>query len=83
MFTKSELFEEFIMRRCEEIAQNDEKYQETNELILELESEIKALAPEEIIKKIDEYEKLNLDLIAHLHTLFYNKAIEDIFSFIK
>lgn len=83
MAAKSELFEEFIMRRCEEISNEDEECQKCNEAILKIETEIKGLIPKEILLKFEEYEKLNTDLLAHSHMLFYKKAIEDIFSFYK
>ena len=81
--SSSMLFDELIMRRCEEITQNDEPYQGISNKILELESKIKALVPEHIKKIIIEYERLNTDLMAHAYALLYRQGIEDTSSLTK
>jgi hypothetical protein len=70
-------FQEFLQKRCEEIIEGDEEYRGINELILQKEGKIKTLVSGELLIKINEYEKLNLDLIAHAIFLIYRQAIDD------
>ena len=73
----SPAFQEFLQKRCEEIAMKDKEYVKINELILSMENEIKVLVSDELLKKLNKYEKLNLDLMARAETLFYSQAIKD------
>jgi len=73
----SAAFQEFLQKRCEEIIESDKEYRDINELILQKEEEIKALAPAALLVKINEYENLNLDLVAHAVILIYRQAIDD------
>jgi hypothetical protein len=73
----SAAFQEFLQKRCEEIIESDEEYRGINELILQKEGEIKTLVSGELLVKINEYEKLNLDLVAHAVILIYQQAIDD------
>ena len=74
---KSAAFQEFLQKRCEEIIEKDEEYMEINNLILQKENEIKILASDELLIKLNEYEKLNTDLIACVGLLLYGQAIKD------
>lgn len=74
---ESPAFQEFLQKRVEEIIENDEEYQKINDLILQAETEIKPLVSGNILKKINEYEKLNLYLVAHAMTLVYVQGLKD------
>lgn len=74
---KSPVFQEFLQKRCEEITTNDKEYVKINDLILKKEAEIELLASGDLLKKISEYEDLNLNLIACAETLLYEQAIKD------
>ncbi len=55
MSESSKLFEEFIMRRCEEITQEDGRYREICACIAQLEEQVKKSAPKEVLLKLQAY----------------------------
>jgi hypothetical protein len=85
MSESSQLFEEFIMRRCEEITQEDGKYQEICACITHLEEQIKEqikkTAPKEVLLNLQEYSNLVLKLEGYTQELFYKKGIKDLLLF--
>lgn len=77
MAAKSELFEEFIMRRCEEIAQADGKIQELNAKILQQEADFKKTLNADQLKKYHELEETIIELATHKEICIYKQAIND------
>jgi hypothetical protein len=77
MAAKSELFEEFIMRRCEEITQADGKIQELNAKILQQETDFKKTLNADQLKKYHELEETIIELATHKEICIYKQAIND------
>jgi hypothetical protein len=77
MAAKSELFEEFIMRRCEEITQADGKIQELNAKILQQEADFKKTLNADQLKKYHELEETTIELATHKEICIYKQAIND------
>lgn len=77
MAAKSELFEEFIMRRCEEITQADGKIQELNAKILQQEADFKKTLNADQLKKYLELEETIIELATHKEICIYKQAIND------
>lgn len=77
MAAKSELFEEFIMRRCEEITQADGKIQELNAKILQQEADFKKTLNADQLKKYHELEETIIELATHKEICIYKQAIND------
>jgi hypothetical protein len=73
----SAAFQEFLQKRCEEIAGEDGECERINSKILLVESEIRSSIPSELLKKFDEYGTLNLKLISHVCPLVYKHGIQD------
>lgn len=77
MAAKSELFEEFIMRRCEEITQADGKIQELNAKILQQEADFKKTLNADQLKKYHELEETTIELATHKEICIYKQALND------
>lgn len=75
---RSNAFDEFITKRCEEIQLNDESYQELNNSILEMETEFKKTLTPDQIKAYNEIEELTMKSIAQLTITIYENCLSDI-----
>jgi hypothetical protein len=75
--TQSKMFNEFILKRCEEIIMDDPVCIEMNNRILELESSIKKTLSPEQIKSLLEYESEVMRLNSHIEQLVYKKGFLD------
>lgn len=71
-------FEEFVMKRCEEILTNDETYQKFNHTILDMESKFKKTLSQEQIKDYNKLEETVMASITYATAYIYNKCLEDI-----
>ena len=77
MSESSQLFEEFIMRRCEEITQADEESQELNSKILQLEADFKKTLNADQLKKYHKVEEVIIESATHNEICIYKQAIND------
>lgn len=74
MLDSSKLFDEFIMRRCEEILQDDVICQELNKAIVATESEFKKTLNSEQLKKYNELEEIIVSSMAHSEFSIYKQS---------
>lgn len=77
MSESSKLFEEFVIRRCEEITQKDKKHQELNSKLLQAESDFKKTLSQDQIKKYYEIEEVVIELAIHSGSCIYKQAVKD------
>lgn len=74
--------EDFIIKRCEEILQNDEKSQKYNQKISELENQFKAKLTPELRKEYNKLEELTVEANTYNETLIYSKCCSKILNFL-
>jgi hypothetical protein len=77
MSGSSKLFEEFVVRRCEEITQADEESQKLNSKILQLEADFKKTLNADQLKKYHELEEAIIESATHSEICTYKQALND------
>ena len=77
MSESSQLFEEFIICRCQEVIDNDEKCSNLDKEIAAIESSIKAQLNSNQYKLFMQYEKLMIEWQAKTRILIYRHGLDD------
>jgi len=71
---KSKAFDEYVAKKCEEILEHNEEYQQLNSQILEAEKKIKAKFTDDI-KDFLEYERLIIEQLTLSNIIIYKSLI--------